>query len=192
MAGWRCHALCIHQRPSSASAGRRLMHRLRRGLSSMYTLFLIIVLYCICTYLFITINNLNLVIFFINWINSYPLNSSLHISAWNDVANHVPHYRSINCVSVIACIMHVCEFYVSHILEKLFKDSMFFLCQSAIVSKPCPTCPGSFIPLDIIRMGVPWWTFLPICVWLGHRIITNHVWVITKILLGSIEMGSFP
>jgi hypothetical protein len=66
--------------------------------------------------------------------------------------------------------MHVFEFYASHILEKLFKDSLLFLRWSAVVSKHCPARPASSTPppLDIIRMGVPRWTFLPICVWLGH------------------------
>src|SRR4051812_41301616 len=30
-------------------------------------------------------------------------------------------------------------------------------------------------PLDILRMGVARWTFVLGCVWLGHRVITNHV-----------------
>jgi hypothetical protein len=65
--------------------------------------------------------------------------------------------------------MHVFEFYVSHILKKLFKYFMLFLRRSAVVSKPCPARPASPTPLDIIRMGgVPRWTFLPICVWFDH------------------------
>src|SRR4051812_13566411 len=35
--------------------------------------------------------------------------------------------------------------------------------------------PRSSTPLDILRMGVARWTFFLGCVWLGHRIITNHV-----------------
>src|SRR3954468_1013079 len=33
----------------------------------------------------------------------------------------------------------------------------------------------SSTPLDILRMGVARWTFVLGCVWLGHRVITNHV-----------------
>jgi hypothetical protein len=76
--------------------------------------------------------------------------------------------------------MYMCEFYVSHILEKLFKDFMLFLRQSAVVSKPCPRASDRLFPLDILRMGLALWTFLLVCVWLGHRVIANHVWVITR------------
>src|ERR1044072_4532125 len=35
--------------------------------------------------------------------------------------------------------------------------------------------PPIVYPLDILRMGVPQWTFVLGCVCLGHRVITNHV-----------------
>src|SRR4051812_7034995 len=35
--------------------------------------------------------------------------------------------------------------------------------------------PPIVYPLDILRMGVARWTFVLGCVWLGHRVITNHV-----------------
>ena len=40
----------------------------------------------------------------------------------------------------------------------------------------CGESPVSSTPLDILRMGVARWTFVLVCVWLGHRVITNHVW----------------
>jgi hypothetical protein len=42
---------------------------------------LITAMYCIYTYFFNNISNLNMVIFFISWTNSYPSNNSLHMSA---------------------------------------------------------------------------------------------------------------
>src|SRR4051812_43373612 len=35
--------------------------------------------------------------------------------------------------------------------------------------------PRSSTPLHILQMGVARWTFVLGCVWLGHRLITNHV-----------------
>src|SRR3954466_12413082 len=35
--------------------------------------------------------------------------------------------------------------------------------------------PRIVYPLDIFRMGVARWTFVLGCVWLSHRVITNHV-----------------
>src|SRR3954463_5826338 len=35
--------------------------------------------------------------------------------------------------------------------------------------------PIVYLPLVIFRMGVARWTFVLGCVWLGHRVITNHV-----------------
>src|SRR3954464_9196075 len=35
--------------------------------------------------------------------------------------------------------------------------------------------PRSSTPLDILRMGVARWKFVLGCVWLGHRVIKNHV-----------------
>src|ERR1043165_9401349 len=38
--------------------------------------------------------------------------------------------------------------------------------------------PPIVYPLYILRMGVARWTFVLGCVWLGHRVITNHVCVL--------------
>ena len=35
--------------------------------------------------------------------------------------------------------------------------------------------PVSSTPLDMLQMGVALWTFLLVCVWLGHRSMINHV-----------------
>src|SRR3954463_15602342 len=37
-----------------------------------------------------------------------------------------------------------------------------------------PLVLRSSTPLDILRMGVARWTIVLGCVWLGHRVITNH------------------
>src|SRR3954471_9892823 len=51
----------------------------------------------------------------------------------------------------------------------------------------------SSTPLDILRMGVARWTFVLGCVWLGHRVITNHVCAqaVTRSYPRSIENGEF-
>src|ERR1041384_4544769 len=53
--------------------------------------------------------------------------------------------------------------------------------------------PRSSTPLDILRMRVAWWTFVLGCVWLGHRVITNHVCAqdVTRSYPRSIENGEF-
>ena len=89
-------------------------------------------------------------------------------------------------------LSHECEFYVSHILgKKLFKDSLLFVCRSGVVSKTCPTATGSSIPLDILRMGVAWWTFLLVGVWLGHRSLQT-MFDSLQDPPRSTETGSFP
>src|SRR4051812_40363401 len=47
--------------------------------------------------------------------------------------------------------------------------------------------------LDILWMGVARWTFVLGCVWLGHRVITNHVCAqaVTRSYTSSIENGEF-
>ena len=52
--------------------------------------------------------------------------------------------------------------------------------------------PRSSTPLDILRMGVARWTFVLGCVWLGHRVIKNHVCAqdVTRSYPRSIETGS--
>src|SRR3954469_213036 len=54
--------------------------------------------------------------------------------------------------------------------------------------------PPIVYPLDILRMGVAWWTFVLGCVWLGHRVITNHVCDhdVTRSYPRSIKNGEFP
>src|SRR4051812_28660711 len=54
--------------------------------------------------------------------------------------------------------------------------------------------PPIVYPLDILRMGVARWTFVLGCVWLGHRVITNHVCAqnVTRSYPRSIEEGEFP
>jgi hypothetical protein len=129
--------------------------------------YLITVSYCIYTYLFNTINNLNIVIFFISWTNSHPSNNSLHTFAWNDVANLVSHsYTSTNCVSVIVC-MHVFEFYVSH-FEVVVQRCHAFPTPECGSVKTLPRAPRIVYPQILSGWGYPRWTFLPICVWLGH------------------------
>src|SRR4051812_5161813 len=53
--------------------------------------------------------------------------------------------------------------------------------------------PPIVYPLDILWMGVARCTFVLGCVWLGHRVITNHVCVqyVTRSYPRSIENGEF-
>src|SRR3954470_19731063 len=53
--------------------------------------------------------------------------------------------------------------------------------------------PRSSTPLDILRMGVARWTFVLGYVWLGHRVITNHVCAqdVKRSYPRSIEDGEF-
>src|SRR4051812_43767439 len=53
--------------------------------------------------------------------------------------------------------------------------------------------PPIVYPRDILRMGVARWTFCLGCVWLGHRIITNHVsaQAVTRSYTRSVENGEF-
>ena len=48
--------------------------------------------------------------------------------------------------------------------------------RSAVSYETLIRGPRIVYPLDILRMGVARWTFLLVCVRLGHRIITNHAW----------------
>src|SRR4051812_39746554 len=47
--------------------------------------------------------------------------------------------------------------------------------------------------LDILRMGVARWTFVLGCVWLGHRVTTNHVCAqaVTRSYPHAIKNGEF-
>src|ERR1043165_8059950 len=53
--------------------------------------------------------------------------------------------------------------------------------------------PPIVYPLDILRMGVARWTFVLGCVWLGHRVITNHVCAqaVSRSYPRSIKNGEF-
>src|SRR4051812_22077293 len=53
--------------------------------------------------------------------------------------------------------------------------------------------PPVVYPLDILRMGVARWALVLGCVWLGHRVITNHVCAdyVTRSYPRSIEDGEF-